>query len=508
MDHLQQLVRQIRRHLLLVILVENAVIVASWYLLTSFTDFSQILVTGIVAGLAIILTIMVAYSSSNYVIQPTKALWQAVLHISPDKHEVVAPDTTKLKVGHELVASLTSEIYQFATQAESINDTKAHQPNTAESILKTLPLPIVVLGKDQSITFVNEVAAKYINSNVADMVGRNFYSLFDLMFSSNQTLDSWLTTVGESSLLASQTWNRVRLKLGDTSHQFDLAAYFSKDNPSGAEITLALFDHSDSYGQDDQAASLVALSVHELRTPLTLLRGYIEVFDDELKDKLEPELVDFMDKMKAAAEQLSVFVSNILNVARIDSDQMSVNLQEENWAEVLDAAVKNMELRAKVHGIEISCETAGDLPTVGVDRVSIYEVINNLVDNAIKYSGSGKKIVVKSGLNKENLIETTVEDNGVGIAPSVIPHIFDKYYRNFHNQSQVKGTGLGLYLCRAIVTAHGGNIWVRSNEGHGSVFGFTLLPYTQLADEQKNGDNKDIVRGAHGWIKNHSLYRN
>ncbi len=72
---------------------------------------------------------------------------------------------------------------------------------------------------------------------------------------------------------------------------------------------------------------------------------------------------------------------------------------------------------------------------------------------------------------------------------------------------QIGGTGLGLYLCKAIVTAHGGNIWIRSKEGEGSTFGFTLLPFDNLTEELKLSGNKEIVRSAHGWIKNHSLYR-
>jgi signal transduction histidine kinase len=128
------------------------------------------------------------------------------------------------------------------------------------------------------------------------------------------------------------------------------------------------------------------------------------------------------------------------------------------------------------------------------------------LDNAIKYSGGSKKIVIKSALNKEGLVETTVQDFGDGIPPGIIGNLFDRYYRSHRSREQVGGTGLGLYLSKAIIGAHGGRIWVNSKEGEGSTFGFTIVPYAKLADEKKNGDNNDITRGAHGWIKNHSLY--
>jgi signal transduction histidine kinase len=174
----------------------------------------------------------------------------------------------------------------------------------------------------------------------------------------------------------------------------------------------------------------------------------------------------------------------------------------------LEAAINDLRLRAQVRGITLESEiTSDDFPPVGVDRVSIYEVINNLVDNAIKYSGTGKRIIVHSKLTTDGEVETTVQDFGVGIPESVMPNLFNKFYRNHRNRAQIGGTGLGLYLSKAIVAAHGGNIWVRSKEGEGSTFGFTVLPYTKLADAQKNSNNEGIVRGAHGWIKNHSLYR-
>jgi signal transduction histidine kinase len=105
------------------------------------------------------------------------------------------------------------------------------------------------------------------------------------------------------------------------------------------------------------------------------------------------------------------------------------------------------------------------------------------------------------------MVETTIQDYGLGISTSVMPNLFSKFYRDHRNRAQIGGTGLGLYLCKAIVTAHGGQIWVRSKENEGSIFGFTLIPYAKLAEELKRTGNSEITRGAHGWIKNHSLYR-
>jgi signal transduction histidine kinase len=231
------------------------------------------------------------------------------------------------------------------------------------------------------------------------------------------------------------------------------------------------------------------------------------VFEDELEGKVDDELAGFLHKMQASAQQLTAFINNILNVSRYENDQLILQLHEEKWGDIVTAAVNDMRLRAQVQGMKLNVSIAPDLPSVGADRVSIYEVISNLVDNAMKYSGSSKEVNVATKLNSEGLVETTVQDFGVGVPESAMGNLFDKYYRNYRNRAQIGGTGMGLYLAKAIVEAHGGHIWVRSKEGEGSTFGFTLQPYSQLAAERKTSDNTDIVRTAHGWIKNHSLYR-
>ncbi|HEY1836003.1 MAG TPA: ATP-binding protein [Candidatus Saccharimonadales bacterium] len=511
MNHFQALRIQIRAYLIFVILVENLlIIVGLWFVLGHFDVSLGFAALGAYA-VSVVMTFIITFAATDYALQPLKAVWLTILHILPGDHRVAAPNISKLPVGRTLVASLSAQIYQIASIAEQYDSeeqkTAKMEKTRSNLIANALPLPLLVLDKESNVIFANESCLRYLEQTAPEVVGKDVYSVLDMSFSSDDTFDTWLRKAKTSTVTATKTWERVRLNRPGNPLQFDLAAYYNKDNPSGVETVLVLFDHTETYAQDDQAMSFVALAVHELRTPLTLLRGYIELFDDELGDKLDDELKDFMFKMNAAAQQLSAFVNNILNVARIEGDQLFLRLREDNWSETVQAAVRSWALRAHVRGIKIECQVAPGLPTVGVDRVSIYEVISNLIDNAIKYSGNGKKIVIKSALTKDGLVETTVQDFGVGIPESVMPNLFSKFYRNYRNRAQIGGTGLGLYLAKTIVTAHGGNIWVRSKEGEGTTFGFTVMPYAKLADEQKNGDNKDITTSAHGWIKNHSLYR-
>lgn len=511
MDYLQGLRVQIRAYLIFVILVENLLLVGMiWFAATHLA----LPLTGIAFGaygVSVIMTFIITFAAADYAIQPLSTVWQAIVHIAPGEQQVAAPQLDKLVVGKTLVTHLMAQIYQIASVAEQTSGSTAKQPANlkANVIANSLPLPLLILDTNQNVLFANSAACTYTGRKAEDIVGAHINTVLNMSFPSEETLDAWLKLTKESAITSSHTWERVRLNVTDNqpTRLFDLAAHYSKGNSLGYETLLVLFDHTKQYSQDDQAISFIALTVHELRTPLALLRGYVEAFEEETRGTLSPELQDFMAKMIATSQQLATFVNTILNVARVDNDQLVLRLHEEDWATTLKAAVDMMSLRARVRGIELKLAVADNLPAVGADRISIQEVISNLIDNAIKYSGSSKVIEIRSSLSAEGLVETSVQDWGVGVPTSVLPNLFTKFYRDHRNRAQIGGTGLGLYLCKAIVTAHGGNIWVQSKEGAGSTFSFTLVPYAKIAAEGKHTDSREIVRSPHGWIKNHSLYR-
>jgi signal transduction histidine kinase len=512
MDYLQRLIRTAKLHIFVTVLINNGLLIGGWWLGDKILGLKDPELVALLFGITAVEAILIALSLGNYLTQPVKALWQTILHLAPKGAEIAAPKPESLHFGRELVTSLTTNIYELVNTAEQ-TAAQNHQTDTGlehNFIAQNLPLPLIILDATETIRFANEAAARYIGNEAANIIGKNVYMVLDMSFPSESTFDSWLKSVKTEKATAASSWERVRLNLRDNHpvRLFDLAAYYNRDNPQHNETMLILFDHTKQYSQDDQAVSFIALSVHELRTPLTLLRGYIEVFEEELGKTIDdPELQGFMLKMRSQAEQLTAFVNNILNVARVDDDQLELKLQSEDWLTTLKNAIEMMSLRAKVRGITLKCSIARDLPPVAIDSLSIREVINNLIDNAIKYSKDSKVIVIDAHLTSEGLVETTVQDFGGGISTSILPNLFTKFYRDHRNRAQIGGTGLGLYLSKAIVTAHGGSLWVRSKEGEGSTFGFTLVPYAQLAEKLKENGDQAITRSAHGWIKNHSLYR-
>jgi len=492
-----------------------------WIILSSFFSSDNGISITLWAIISALIVLLTTYLATNTTSKPLSTLADAIIFAGHSSRGGTAPQTDNLNIGRELVASLAMQVYDLASMAQQSSDVvvsgipkSAESPATAgmqaitPSILDHVGLPIFGIDSEQIVTAINKSACDYIGLTPEQVIGKPFYDSVKLAFQSEETFEAWLKNQQQNSINGVRLWERVRITdpNGNAIKQFDLVASFSKQNQSGTETMICIYDRTEQYSRDDQEISFVAMAVHELRTPLTILKGYVEVFEDEVGPTLTPELTGFMHKMQASTQQLTAFVGNILNVARIEENQLVLTLQQHNWAEILKVAVDDLALRAGVNGKHIELHVGEGIPPVAVDRISIHEVINNLVDNAIKYSGNSDKIIISTSLNQEGLIETSVQDFGIGIPASAMPDLFQKFYRSHKSSVQVSGTGLGLYLCKSVINAHDGNIWVRSKEGEGSVFTFTIQAFDHLKHEQTGGQD-GIMRGAHGWIKNHSLNR-
>ena len=510
MDQVEQARKQLTRRLLMFTL-GLVFVVSSIALATSFVTHNPLAVAGITFVFGCVAAVFATMLMAKLAIHPLAVVRQAILHIAPgDQHSVNAPDVEKLSYGKELAHDMITQVYHFASQQDG-KELAEHRQTViqATNIVSHLPLPLFVFNKEQQVVNASDAGLQYCHIDSAQLFGKPLYDSIHMEFSSEHTLEVWIQDCLANKATDTAYWQRVRVRLPDEKEmrQCDLAGYYNKDNPSGTEFIVTMFDRTEQYTKDDQDVGFVAMAVHELRTPLTMLRGYIEVFDEELDGKLNPELTSYMEKMKVSAVQLATFFNNILNVARMEQNQLVLKLTEGNWVDIIKHANVELQERAHSQGKVLELIYADNLPTVAVDQVSILEVINNLVENALKYSKENGRIIVNAHLSKEGWVETTIQDFGLGIPASVLPNLFEKFYRSHRSSSMVSGTGLGLYLSKAIIEAHGGEIWVTSKEGEGSTFGFKIQPYSELAEELKNNNNDGIERGAHGWIKNHSIYR-
>jgi two-component system sensor histidine kinase KdpD len=215
-------------------------------------------------------------------------------------------------------------------------------------------------------------------------------------------------------------------------------------------------------------SSLLSSISHDLRTPLAAITGAAssllwreEEFDPETRRELKESIYD-------EAERLARLVENLLGMTRLESG-LQARRETQPLEDVVGAALGRLERR--LHDRPLTTDLPHDLPLVAIDDVLIEQVLINLLDNAIKYTGPESPVEV-SAFASDGMVTVQVADRGPGLEPGDEERVFEKFYRR--SADHVRGTGLGLAICRGIIQAHGGRIWAENRPGGGAVFRFTL----------------------------------
>jgi signal transduction histidine kinase len=222
---------------------------------------------------------------------------------------------------------------------------------------------------------------------------------------------------------------------------------------------------------------------HELRTPLGFIKGYVTTLlrDDAQWDAETRQ--EFLRIIDEEADRLRELIDNLLDSSRLESGTLSMTCEPTRVAGLVrDTASRT---RSLYPDMELTLEVAEELPIVQIDATRIAQVLDNLLANAHKYA-AGARVVVRA-MPAGDGVRLDVEDAGPGIAPEHIPNLFQRFYRVPNASSSVRGTGLGLHICRKIVEAHGGEINVESHVGQGTRFSFSLP-----ASPPEKGVDRDV----------------
>jgi two-component system phosphate regulon sensor histidine kinase PhoR len=214
---------------------------------------------------------------------------------------------------------------------------------------------------------------------------------------------------------------------------------------------------------------------HELRTPLASIKAYIEMLIDGEADD-EKTTGEFYEVIQNEANRLSRLIDNILNISRIESGLVKVNKQPQSLMVIIKEALEVISPQAGQKNIALKEHLTPVFYQTLADKDMLYQAVLNLLSNAVKYTPEGGTISVETTVDEgKRIVITRISDTGVGIPPKDLPFVFDKFYRAEANNRMAKGTGLGLSLVKQIIEGvHKGRIFVESQQGKGSCFGFEL----------------------------------
>ena len=224
----------------------------------------------------------------------------------------------------------------------------------------------------------------------------------------------------------------------------------------------------------DRSREFLADVSHELRTPIAALRTFNELLVEGADDDATTR-AEFLETSRAQLERLDWLAQNLLDLSKLDSGLVMLDLRREDLRSAVEQAVDQAAATARRRGVELTMERPDAPIRLRHDPVRIGQVVTNLVGNAIKFTPRGGRVDVRVQAEPAGAASITVSDTGIGIDPAELPRIFDRFFRGSRaNEARGSGSGLGLAIVRGIVEMHGGAVAVESRVGAGTTFRVTL----------------------------------
>lgn len=221
--------------------------------------------------------------------------------------------------------------------------------------------------------------------------------------------------------------------------------------------------------------SPAAILGHQLKNPISVINGYLEVLSSEEIGKLNKKQKEYVKDTLENVDAVSKIINDIMDVSRIEGGAYSIHPEAVNIAKITEEIIDDFSLWIKASNLEVVLSNGKDVPLAYVDPVKAHYVIENLLSNAIRYKGSGFGKIEVNIKKKNNKILFTCKDQGIGVPKEDFDDVFSKFYRSEQAVNiYPTGTGLGLYISKAIIELSGGKIWIEKNKGQGMTFSFTL----------------------------------
>lgn len=217
---------------------------------------------------------------------------------------------------------------------------------------------------------------------------------------------------------------------------------------------------------DTQRRALLADVSHELRTPLTVIQGNLEGLLDGVYPMDRAHLEPVLDETR----QLARLIEDLRTLALAESGALHLQKESTDLSILIHETIASFRAQAESTDIAFSVETAAAHPNVLVDPARIRQVVENLIANALQYTPRGGEIRVTATPDNGRTVSVTIQDNGSGISPEELPHVFERFYK----ARDSRGTGLGLAITRSVIEAHGGKVFAESRAGQGTRIWFTL----------------------------------
>ncbi len=417
----------------------------------SLEHISQAIIGG--AAIAVIIAILLAIQISRTTTEPVKKLTQMSRKIAEGKLDQEIRVTAKDEIG-----GLVEAFNQMAVKLKEMVGLLTNERDKMTAILSNMADGILVVDGEGEVTMINQAAERIFRFSADKKLGHTFIEVVR-----DHEIDGILQKCLKTG---EQQMGVVEIESGRR-----LLGVVATPIVGTRGCVVLVQDLTQLRRLERMRRDFIANISHELRTPTASLKVLAETLQEGAID--DPVVAkEFLNKINVETDRLAQMVSELSELSRIESGEVSLKREPIDIGEVVALVVERLKPQADRTGLSLAIDIPSGLPRALADKEKVEQVLVNLLHNAIKFTHSGGRINCTVKIEGDNILVSVV-DTGIGIPADDLPRIFERFYKADKARAG-GGTGLGLAIAKHIVEAHGGQIWAESIEGKGSIFTFTL----------------------------------
>ncbi len=429
-------------------------------------------VTGFRRGLVIaslIILVLVSWVSILFF----RALANRIERLKQFSRRVAAGDFRPLPTDRrdDELSDLASTLNETAARLDSSIRTLTEERNQSAAILRSMTEGVAVVGSNHRLVFCNEAFSRVLSVGGPALEGRPIVEVIrqsDLLESIQKAL------AGDESVRTEFVIGTLRTR------SFSVTAAPVRSDRTIRGAVMVLHDITEIRRLERARRDFAANVTHEFKTPLTAIQGFAETLLAGAVEDSDNRM-RFLEIIRNNSLRLARLTDDLLKLSQIESGNAQMEMRSVSVADLVESCVETARLQAQPRGLVVETDYEADLPEIKGDLVSLQEVLQNLLDNAVRYTQSGGRVSVRAAAQNGEVV-ISVSDTGIGIPKADQERIFERFYRvDAARSRELGGTGLGLSIAKHLVEAHGGRIEVQSELGKGSTFSVHLPIQLELS---------------------------
>lgn len=364
---------------------------------------------------------------------------------------------------------------RYLSKRQKFEETIVAQKAQDEAILNSIIDGMIVTDISGNIISINALAKQLLGITTHNPIGHPIFYLAQFYNEQGQVIPKQSFPLFVS-LTYGQKWESdVVINLVDGKKRIiRMSSTVIVENFTRVGGILILRDITKEKEIDRMKTEFISLASHQLRTPLSAIKWFSEMLNGGDAGPLNSEQLDFVRNISESTERMIQLVNALLNISRIESGRIIIDPKPTDLKELVSGIINDLKAKTQEKQQNLIISIHNDFPKINLDPKLIGQVYMNLLTNAIKYTPKGGDIQVFIS-KKDNQVISQVSDTGYGIPQAELSKIFQKFFRASNIvKIETDGTGLGLYLVKAIIESSGGKIWFQTEEGKGTTFWFSL----------------------------------